>query len=306
MNLRSQLRIFDPIHADLERVCQHHSGREVIATQEGTLYLQLLLVDENARQANAFFSIELWFKNMANYLPAIPWQQVPCDYLIQWLNTLQLNFLVEDSIWTVENVSKPEKIIPAKLLALTAEPCTLFCLDWPSNESENSVIGSSYSQIPLNLRYVVGTSQVKLSELSELVIGDLILIRQQSSYLAIGQSKLFSFCYQENDEVIVEKYIFDDRPSELLEEEHVLDWSKLSVDVEFVLDNKIITLGQLDDINVGSILPVSAGAEQKIKIYLNRKFFALGELVAIENGGLAVEINKINIIQDNGMRISDV
>jgi len=104
----------------------------------------------------------------------------------------------------------------------------------------------------------------------------------------------------------VEKFIFDSQPSEQTEEEHLLDWTKLPVDIEFVLDNNTITLGQMNDINIGSTLPVSMNAEQKIKIYLNRKFFALGELVALEGGGLAVEINQINMQLENKMSISDV
>ena len=306
MSLRSQLRMSDSMYLNLKRAQHDYPGREIIETQAETRYLQLQLVNEDGRQATAFFSIDLWLENMNSHLPDIPWQEIPSDYLIRWLNTLQLNFLVEDIVWTVENISQPRQPVPARLLALTAEPCNILCLDWPGNFEEESRTGISLSQLPLNLRYVLGTSQTVLSVLVDLIPGDLLIIRQRSYYLAIGQYNLFSFSYQGNDEVIVEKFIFDSQPSEQTEEEHLLDWTKLPVDIEFVLDNNTITLGQMNDINIGSTLPVSMNAEQKIKIYLNRKFFALGELVALEGGGLAVEINQINMQLENKMSISDV
>lgn len=306
MSLRSRLRMTDSMYLNLERARHDYPGREIIETQAETRYLQLQLIDEDRRQATAFFSIDLWLENMNSHLPDIPWQQIPSDYLIRWLNTLQLSFLAENIIWTVENISQPVQPIPHRLLAITAEPCTILCLDWPSDTKEESRTGISLSQLPLNLRYVLGVSQAELSVLVELVPGDLLLIKQRSYCLAIGQFNLFSFSYQGNEEVIVENFIFDGQQPEQAEEEHLFDWTKLSVDIEFVLDNSTITLEQLDNINIGSSLPVSVDAEQKIKIYLNRKLFALGELVALEGGGLAVEINKINMHPENKASFTDV
>jgi len=306
MSLRSRLRMSDSMYLNLERARHDYPGREVIETRAETRYLKLQLVNEDSQQTTAFFSIDLWLENMNSHLPDIPWQEIPLEYLTRWLNTLQLNFQVENLIWMVENISQPGQPVPARLLALAAEPCTILCLDWPDNSKEESRTGINLSQLPLNLRYVLGTSQAALSVLVDLVPGDLLVIKQRSFVLAIGQCNLFCFNYQGNDEVIVDKFIFDGLPSEQAEEEHLLDWTQLPVDIEFVLDNNTITLGQLDDINIGSTLPVSANAEQKIKIYLNRKFFALGELVALEGGGLAVEINQINMHPENKMSISDV
>ncbi|MCS3431543.1 FliM/FliN family flagellar motor switch protein [Klebsiella sp. BIGb0407] len=306
MSLQSQLRLIDSKYMNLERARHDYPGREVIETQSDIRYLQLQLVDEDCQQTTAFFNIDLWLNNMNSHLPEIPWQQVPADYLIRWLNTLQLSFLVENIIWNVESISQPEKPVPARLLALTAEPCTILCLNWPGHSEDESRTGFNFNQIPLNLRYILGTSQAELSVLFNLVPGDLVVIKRPSYYLAIGQCYLFSFSYQGNDEVIVDKFIFDNQLSERAEEGHLLDWTKVPVDIEFVLDNNILTLEKLNDINTGSILPVSFGAEQRIKIYLNRKFFALGELVALEGGGLAVEINQINLHPENEMSNPDV
>ncbi|WP_299999402.1 FliM/FliN family flagellar motor switch protein [uncultured Cedecea sp.] len=305
MSLRSQLRLSDSRYMKLIRACHAYPGREIVETQAETCYLQLLLVDDGDCQRTAFFSIDLWLQNMNSHLPDIPWQQVPADYLIRWLNTLQLSFLIEGSMWTVANICQPELSIPGRLLAITAEPCNVLCTDWPSDSQEKGGLDINFTQLPLNLRYVLGKSQVELSALVDLMPGDLLMIKQPSYYLAIGKCNLFEFSYQGNDEVIVENFIYDSQFSEHAEEEHLLNWSNLPVDIEFVLDNNTLTLESLNNINVGSTLPVSAGAEQKIKIYLNRKFFAMGELVALEGGGLAVEVSQINMRPENGMSDPD-
>lgn len=305
MSLWSQLRLSDSTQMKLDRTRHYYPGREVIETQIATRYLQVQLIDEDNRQATAFFCVDLWLQNMDNHLPGIPWQQVPLSYLARWLNTLQLSFLIEEIVWTVENIILPEQPVPARLLSLTAEPCTILCLDWPSHSTEESKTGISFSQLPLTLRYVLGKSQVPLSLLADLVPGDLLMIRQPSYYLAIGQYNLFNFSYQGNDKIMVEKFILANQQPEHTEEEHLLDWTKLPVDIEFVLDSNTITLEKLNHIDIGSALPVSSGAEQRVKIYLNRKFFALGELVALESGGLAVEINHINIRPESQMSDPD-
>lgn len=306
MNLRRQLRLSSSTQTLLERSRHHYPGRVVIERQVDTRYLQLQMEDEFNRQATAFLDIDCWLQNMDSHLPGMPWQHVPLSYLIRWLNTLQLSFLVEEVIWTVERITQPEKTMPNKLLSLMAEPCGILCIDWPSQPEERVDAGIQISRLPLNLRYILGSSQIPLSELTELVVGDLLLIKDPLCYLAIGQYKLFSFIYQGNDEVIVKESIFDNQQPERREEEHLLDWTKLPVDIEFVLDSNVITLGEINNIDVNSLIPVSSGSEQRIKIFVNRKLFAFGELVALEEGGLAVEVNKINMRPENKMDHHDV
>ena len=43
-----------------------------------------------------------------------------------------------------------------------------------------------------------------------------------------------------------------------------------------------------------------------MRIYLNKQLFARGELVALENGTLAVEVNHVNPKLTGGMGLSDV
>ncbi|MBS0846924.1 FliM/FliN family flagellar motor switch protein [Citrobacter sp. JGM124] len=306
MNLRQYLRVSNLKHSRFKHVLHCNPGRVIIETQTDIRYLQLKMIDEYNRQVTAFFDIDSWLHSMDSHLPGIPWQQVPLGYLASWLNTLQLSFLVEGILWTVEHVSMLQQPIPSTLVSLIADPCTILCADWPgeSNDSYGNRIPLFW--LPLTLNYVLGTSKIPLSVLTKLISGDLLLIKKQQCSLDIGGKKLFTFNYQGNEGIIVtQSNIVNVQPSRG-EEEHLLDWTNLPVDLEFVLDSHVITLGDLNNITAGSMLPVSTDAEQKIKIYLNRKFFATGELVALESGGLAVEINQINMSPENKTSHPDV
>lgn len=305
MTLRSQLRLRNATQIMLEKACHRYPGRTVVQVRKEARYLELALADEQGRQASAFFDADLWLDSMDEHLPGIPWQDVPERYLARWLKTLQLNFMVEEIIWTVSDVRLPAQPLPEKLLSLSAEPCPILCTEWPGGDGQTGHSGLDLSELPLTLRYVLGNIRLPLSRLCELVPGDLLLLRQPAGYLAVGQQKIFQISYQGNDEVIVEQPIFENMHPDLAEEEHLLDWANLPVDIEFVLDSSAVTLGALNSLDTGSVLPVNAGAEQRIKIYLNRKFFALGELVALEGGGLAVEVRQINKQAEQPMSDAD-
>lgn len=305
MTLRSQLRLRNATQIMLEKACHQYPGREIVDIRKEARYLELALTDEQGQLACAFFDVDQWLESMDEHLPGIPWQDVPDRYLAGWLKTLQLNFMVEETIWIVSNVRLPEQELPEKLLSLPAEPCPILCAEWPAGGAQSVHSGLHPGEIPLTMRYILGDIRLPLSQLCQLVPGDLLLLRQPAGYLAVGQQRLFRISYQGNDEVIVEQPIFENMQSELAEEEHLLDWSNLPVDIEFVLDSRAVTLGVLNGLDTGSVLPVTAGAEQQIKIYLNRKFFATGELVALEGGGLAVEVREINKQTEQPMSNAD-
>ncbi|EJA92329.1 hypothetical protein SEEN176_12223 [Salmonella enterica subsp. enterica serovar Newport str. CVM 4176] len=64
--------------------------------------------------------------------------------------------------------------------------------------------------------------------------------------------------------------------------------------MEFVLDKLTISLSELEKISVGDTLSLAVNAEKNIKIYINKKLLAIGELVEIDNGMLAVEVTQVS------------
>ena len=89
------------------------------------------------------------------------------------------------------------------------------------------------------------------------------------------------------------------------EDEKLYEWADLPVEIEFVVDGSNVTLVELGEIRQGSALPLPRDAEKNMKIYLNKQLFARGELVALENGTLAVEVNHVNPGLVGHMGLSD-
>jgi len=294
MSLRHHLRLINQEHTVLEQMRLQHPGSEIVAVKPEERYLQMHMSDERGMETDAFINIDSWLQKMDMHLPGIPWLDVPLSYLARWLNNLQLSFLVEDIVWDVQGIALPSDNLPETLLQLPAQPSTLLCIDWPVNSEAAQQEGISLSALPFNVRYVLGRSQLPLSVLADVAVGDLLMIDDYSPSINIGKRRLFSFNHIENQGVIVEESYHDEMDVYHAEEETLLEWTSLPVDIEYVLDSNTVTLAELEEIRPGVALPITAGAEQKIKIYLNRKLFALGELVALESGALAVEVNQIN------------
>lgn len=294
MSLRQHLRLRNQEQTVLEQMQLQHPGSEIVEVKPEERYLHMHMSDEQGEEAGAFINIDSWLQKMDMHLPGIPWQDVPLSYLARWLNNLQLSFLVEEAVWEVQGIALPSEPLPETLLQLPAQPSPLLCLDWPVNNDAAQQEELSLAEVSFSMRYVLGHSQLPLSVLADVAVGDLLMIADYSPSINIGNRRLFSFNHIENQGVIVEESYHDEMDMYHAEEETLLEWTSLPVDIEYVLDSSTVTLAELEDIRPGVALPIASGAEQKIKVYLNRKLFALGELVALESGALAVEVNQIN------------
>lgn len=294
MSLRSHLRKRDNRQLTLELLRNQHPGSEIVEFVTQGRYLQLLLEDKQGSRRQAWLNVDAWLEYMDTHLPDIPWSEVPLNYLTRWLNHLELSFLVKEQVWDAVQIALPASSLPEKALAILAEPCHLLCLDWPEiGENALRVPAISAKQVPFHLNYVLGYSQLSLAQLADVATGDLLLIKQDFAHLTVGGRRLYKLSYYTNQEVIVEEQL-EESYQEYYEDEVLHDWTNLPVNIEFVLDGRTVTLAELDGITPGTSLALTPDAEQNIKIYLNKKLFARGELVALENGSLAVEVNHVN------------
>ncbi|KFX17935.1 FliM/FliN family flagellar motor switch protein [Pectobacterium parvum] len=306
MSLRSHLRVKSLGQTVLEQHRSRFAEGKIITAQPNCRYLHVLLHNEQGVEAEAFLDVDLWLREMNAQLPGIPWVQVPIDYLVRWLDTMQLAFMLEENtVWYVRHLTLPMLPLPEKLLSLPTQPCPLLCLTWPSGYAEGDIKSLWVKALPFTLQYVLGHSQLSLSVLMGATAGDLLLIKHYSPVLTIGGKRAFRFSYQ-SQEVIVEEQLNDFSEDYCDEEEVLFDWSNIPVNIEFVLDSHSMVLADLENIRAGSSLPLSADAEKKVKIYLNRKYFAHGELIALENGALAVEIYQLGNFSGGETSCSDV
>lgn len=306
MNLRSRLRLINHCQTALELLRNHHAGSEVINLDTGGRYLQLVLSNAQQLQSKALLNVDLWLQEMDHRLPGIPWQQVPLSYIKRWLESIDLSFVLRSGTWNVELINFPAPTLPEKVLSLPAHPCSLYCVDW-LDDTYSTLYQSRRNKntISFIVNFVLGHSQLSLDLIIDIAVGDFLLIKNNFPYLKIGKIKLFPLSLTHNQEVIVLEQDIEAEEDNRDEEEDLLKWSDLPVEIEFVLDSKSVTLAELNSIQPGTAFSLNKDAEQKVKIYLNRKFFARGELVALENGTLAVEVTHINTVSVGEMEISD-
>ncbi|MGI8991053.1 MAG: FliM/FliN family flagellar motor switch protein [Bryobacteraceae bacterium] len=55
------------------------------------------------------------------------------------------------------------------------------------------------------------------------------------------------------------------------------------VDVEVVLDRRMLKIGEILELEAGSVIELRRSAGENIDIYVGRKLVAFGEIVIIEN-----------------------
>lgn len=294
MSLRGHLRKPDGCQLTLELLRNHHPGSDIVGFSGQERYLQVQLEDKQGSRAQVWLSVDAWLGYMEVHLPGIPWSEVPLSYLARWLNHLGLSFLIGEQVWDAAQITLPADTLPAKALAIPAEPCPLLCLDWPQSEERALPVPAITAiDVPFQLNYVLGYTALSLAQLADVAAGDLLLIKENLPHLAIGDRRFFKLRYYPNKEVIVEEQL-EGHDQEYYEDEVLHDWSSLPVTIEFVLAGQAVTLAELEVIAPGTSLALSPEAEKSIKIYLNKKLFARGELVALENGSLAVEVHHVN------------
>jgi type III secretion protein Q len=293
MSLRCHLRKLDGRQAPLELLRNQLVGSEIIEFSNQQRYLQVQLTDTQGGEVQAWFCLDAWLESLDAHLPCIPWSEVPLNYLASWLNQLGLSFWVEEQEWKAVHIVPPGSPLPERILAIQAQPCHLLCLDWPPS-SGNAVHlpAISANQVPFQLNYVLGHSQLPLDQLVDVAVGDLLLIKHYFSHLTVGGRRLFKLSYYPNKAVIVEEKL-ENYDQEYFEDEVLHDWASMPVNIEFVLDGRTVTLAEIDGITTGTCLDLPPEVEKNIKIYLNKKLFARGELVALKNGSLAVEVNQL-------------
>lgn len=128
MSLRRHLR---KRCEDQQKLLQLHNrlpGSEISHPEPDARYLPVRLSNENHSQAQAWFDVDAWLTQMSLHLPAIPWKEVPVDYLANWLARLGLNFYFAETVWSVEAITPAVADLPPAALLLSADP--VHCGAW--------------------------------------------------------------------------------------------------------------------------------------------------------------------------------
>lgn len=141
--------------------------------------------------------------------------------------------------------------------------------------------------LPLPLRFELGRSRISLSLLRSVCLGDMLLVQQAAPRVSCHGRVLGR--YQRSDEgIVMEWQTEEDRPED---GPAVADVRQLPVRLEFVLQQSMVTLAELQQLCQGRLLPVQTGAEQRVEVRANGALLGRGELVQLD-GHLGVEMTQ--------------
>lgn len=296
MTLWNKLRLIDYSNVHLNAFKRHHPDSEIVIINSSRRYINIELANKIGLEVQAFIDIDMLLQSEEFADQGIPWINVPLYVIVKYISSMHVVFKINGEDWMVRGVNFPSELMPKQALKIPAKPCCIYCTDWPVREQlAEAPLDLGFVNVPFQLNYCLGNSQISLSDLAVLSVGDLLLIKQKLFTLNIASIRLYHFNYSHDKEIIVEDIYQEPKTLQPDERELFFKWTDLPVDIEFVLDQQELPLHKLESIEPGTVFNINANAEKKVKIYVNRKLFASGELVALEDETLAVEIRELSV-----------
>lgn len=296
MSLQAALRTIDRRIAYLAKLKSHHPNSVIVVPGKNQRYAKIVIVDKVGVTEEVYVDIDMLLQKIDIGLPEVPWCSVPFNVIINFLEGIHFDFSINGSTWSVQTIIESTDHVDVHALLVSAHPCPIYCLSWGGEGDVNDIVHRpDILSLPFNIKYVLGSTHLALSELVNVSKGDLILIKNNHHTINIEHKRFFSFNYVNDQEIIVEDLHQDANHALQSEAEVFFKWTELPVNIEFTLDQQTITLRELDALKTGVILKITPDAKNTIRVYANRKLFAIGELVALEDDSLAVEINALSV-----------
>lgn len=203
---KCRFRLVDKSKQYLNKLNTLLPGSKVVQTQAKKRYVYLHLIDEQQNEVSALLDIDEWVSIKNVKLPEVPWDDVPIIYLANWLVASKVEFFLGEEIWFVKGCNLPEHV-PNEILQLDTTPCRLLVSDWNIQSNIKSV--KWINELSFELRYMLGYSIISLSEAVNITSGDILIISNQCFTIMYRNRVLFSFKYNDNSGVTVDKKIVD-------------------------------------------------------------------------------------------------
>ncbi|MGC3029869.1 YscQ/HrcQ family type III secretion apparatus protein [Burkholderia sp. DN3021] len=146
------------------------------------------------------------------------------------------------------------------------------------------------SGLSWSLRFVIGDSWVRLALLDRVGRGDVLLIRKLAQEVRCHDRTL-GFYQIVGEDIAMEWQEQQDMEDMQDETTAVQEMGQLPVRLEFVLYRDRLTLGALQDMCRGQLLPLSVDAERQVEVRANGALIGRGELVQLD-GQLGVEVTE--------------
>ncbi len=160
------------------------------------------------------------------------------------------------------------------------------------NCEEETFTLSDFKTCSANFKIKVGSSKIKLGEVKELQVDDIILLENSSIYKMIicNNEEDFEFKISPNPSIILDA---DDEGEEMENNTSVGNiWDNIQVDINAEFEKVKISLGELKQISEGLVVDIGSIYDNRIDLRVENKLVAKGELVII-NDRYGVRIDEV-------------
>ena len=181
---------------------------------------------------------------------------------------------------------------------LSARECTL----WLTHITDSLVMkpqtaGARLLGMPLAVEWIIGSSRLLGALAKKLSVGDVLLINEATHQLRC-QGMIIGNYWQNEEMIMMEEKDRDHdisagnaiAPSATETIGGVL--TTVPLKVEFILQQRYLTIGELQQLFKGKVLEIDPAGEKNIEIRANGHVLAVGELVQLEDR-LGVEITEL-------------
>ncbi|AMC33551.1 FliM/FliN family flagellar motor switch protein [Janthinobacterium sp. B9-8] len=151
-----------------------------------------------------------------------------------------------------------------------------------------------FNAVKIELAANLGRSHLAYQTIPTLVLGDVLLIKEIDCQLNCGTHPLFTFELYE-EQLMLQDYAEQEASIGIVpeSENQLLDLKKVPVELTFVLFKKMLSMAQLQSMDLGNVIDLPIEAQKHVEIYINKVCFAGGELVQLDDGRLGVEIQRL-------------
>lgn len=193
-----------------------------------------------------------------------------------------------------------EGSLPAMVVRLDAEQCPVWFSQLPpAAQTDRRLSLHQLAALPLHLEWELGTSLMPVALQPTLAVGDVLLIITPTARIRCQGQTIGHFHYQQRSISMSDYHLDADffpecEPGLSADDRLPPALESVPLRVEFILQQRYLTLAEVRHLYQGQVVEMEPGAEQQIQVKVNGRLLASGELVQLDDR-LGVELTHLTM-----------
>lgn len=267
-------------------------------------YLRFHAQFEDQSEIKGFIDVATWLTQSIPSIDGIDWFSLDEQVLYSLISAYPLKLelvnqhspIVKSAI--VELASDVSELVAYPRLATSTGIVLVeqFTYGDSIGSSDTAVGQELENKIVTNLNFILGYSNLPVSSLATIEVGDALLIEHVAEHITSNNKILFKYILTQESIMVDEQVANDEQSDQKVENPNVTEEDKLNslpIELSFVLMEKTVTLAELKAMAPGEVIELPQNQVMNVEIRANQRSFCRGELVQLSNGQLAVEIRQI-------------